>query len=700
MIVRDNVIFGFVEKNKRSAMVTIEKKIGGDHQWMTYAAVKSLSLEEQEFLEPEKELLITTYCEFPDLNWLLYGEWGGWSGFPNEPRTPDYRREWNVSYYYGWDPGTDKGIKIMLHAPPDAYKACRIYTNKAWESFDNGNLADGIRFLGVLSHYIEDCATFAHMQALHRGAEFDFKSIIIDSYKPNLLGRTKKEAVEGIVKRLRILVRYIEEMSIPLRKAIKDNNQKEYNSIHLEGAQEGARVLADTLHTIISLAGRKPKIKRSPCAINLINNPSFEFDDGSGYPDNWVIVYKDLYDKVGRAEYEGLFTRRPRLTHGGKHSAKLMWTSKEGMEWIQRWPSALSVKKREVYKCSGWIRTQDAKGETYIGACLYRRNNEEIATFKSKSLCGTCDWQKVSFIFRIPEGAEKIRVACLSKGNNGAAWFDDIELIKIKKRENIKKTLTKDISLLKLDFNEEKLREFYRTSTAVMGANILDSSHYYELNAPIISCSGNKISDLHLNDIDGFDYVLRFDGKDDFVEVPYYIGQDILNPEKDVTIALWVFIEEYKDAYIICKETKGKSNYSGYRIDTTKEGYIRFIVSNNEADTHFCRAKFKKNRWMHVAAILGKDGLQRIYLDGKLMDGKKNEVEIAGCHKKSFNLYIGSNYGVNDFLKGMIAKVRIYGTVLGLKEIINVMKGKEIEERTKHSIETGKKIGYTLMQRK
>lgn len=646
-------------------------KLTSDHQFMTKAAIESLPKKNSKFLEPEVELLISEYCEFPDKVWSVYGQWGGWSGFPNDSILPDYRREWNISHYCGWDPFTDDIKKRVGHEHTGGYKACRTYPKKAWDSFDNRKHAEGVMYMGILSHHIEDCATFADMQALHRGHNFDFKQINIMPYRPKLLGNTRKTAINGIVRRLRELVNYCDEKSLILRKYIRDNNQKQFALLHLNSCNEGAKAIADTFHTIITLAGKKTGTKiANPYGVNLVNNPSFETDDGSRYPANWVASYKNLNDKISQAEYEGLIAHDMGLCHSGMYSAKIMWAAKEGVEWIQRWPDAIPVRKNETYRCSGWIRTQDATGQSYICVYLYKNNNEKVGEFRSRKVSGTCDWKKVSFEFTIPQDANKLRVACHSKNNNGASWFDDIELVKVRKSEKAREENTPDL-VLSLDFNEKVLRDQtpYRNSSAVRHSVILDSSPHYELNAPIITCSGTKISDLHVNNASGIAHALKFDGKDDFLEVPCSLTNDVLDPADEFTIVFWLYIAQKKDAYIICKEAEIKNEYHGYRIDTTQDGFLRLVVSDERKKLSVCCAKYETNKWTHIAVTLQKNRLMQLYINGNLKDKKKINGKCTGCDR---SFYIGSDHGVDAFFKGMVAKVKIYRSVLLPRDIIRI----------------------------
>jgi hypothetical protein len=114
----------------------------------------------------------------------------------------------------------------------------------------------------------------------------------------------------------------------------------------------------------------------------------------------------------------------------GKYSLKLMWTPKEGIEWLQRQPSAIKVGTGEKYEFTGWLKTKDATGESYFSIHLYDGIDLK-KTIKSDIFSGTSDWKRVSFEFPIPDGVDRIRLGCCSDANNGAVWFDDVEIIRL-----------------------------------------------------------------------------------------------------------------------------------------------------------------------------------------------------------------------------------------------------------------------------
>ncbi|HPP30777.1 MAG TPA: carbohydrate binding domain-containing protein [bacterium] len=146
-------------------------------------------------------------------------------------------------------------------------------------------------------------------------------------------------------------------------------------------------------------------------------------------------MWHNLKDRIGRAEWDwsrkhSIFSK---VVRSGERAVKLIWTPEEGIEWCQRWPVAISVRSGERYRCSGWIKTYKATGKTYMAAYTYQRDNEPVEMFRSKVLSGTNDWTRVEFDFQIPSSAEKLRIACRSDNNKGAAWFDDIEIIKLER---------------------------------------------------------------------------------------------------------------------------------------------------------------------------------------------------------------------------------------------------------------------------
>ena len=632
-----------------------------DHQAMTLAAVEVLSSEETAYLEPERELLITTYSHFPDLNWACYGEWGGWTGYPNDPRLPDLRREWNLSEYIGHNPVTGEGRRFG-HSAPDSYEACPHYFTRAVQAFREGRHADAIRLLGIAAHHAEDSVTFGHMQAIHRRSEFDFTRIGIRGYEPRVLATSLEEASASVRERLEEAVRFTEERALEVRAALGANELACVETLLVECDNEGARMVADYLRTAIHLAGPTRGHEPVPPNVNLVANPSFEEGDGTGVPAGWVVDWHNLRDRLGRWQWDGAFPRESRIAHSGTRSAKLMWTPEEGMEWRQRWPDAVAVEAGQRYRLSGWVKTQDATGESYLALQLHRRNNEETGEHRSKPVSGTSDWRALSLEVGIPEGAEKARVVCRSDANEGAVWFDDVSLIRqgeasdpAKPKLAAERPPQDDDLLLHLRFDEAR-------------QTMVDLSRYGRLHGPVACLSGAAPAVLYSPE-GRRGACLKFDGVDDFVELPRWRPEDVLHPPGEMTLTLWVWCEELKRAYILAKELIDGSQYGGYRLALDGDGRLGLTLGvDARAETVRASISLPTKRWTMVSAIIDGGGRQQIVVDREVVAETRHAgaTRLTPCDR---DLYLGANCGVSDFFHGRIDEVRVYNRALSLEEI-------------------------------
>ncbi len=446
------------------------------HKAITRAAVQALSQDERQWLGKEIDFLCEAYCMFPDHNGPWEGEWGGENGDPNEPGTPDFRREWNVPYYCGSDrhplskkeiltpPGREimppgnpppsiipaipnQGVYESRYVPMGAYWTPELYFPRIISALEESAFEDGIRFLGVLLHHIQDRAAFTYWPDLHKICNLkELEKLRITGYKPENLGSSIDDAVTGIEKKMREIVRFQQSGISALRTAYADNNEGEIEEFQLEFYQEAAKLCADLIHTVIDFSdcGHYPNYWGywlgypafgNPTMQNLVDNPSFERDDGSNCPEGWVVNRHDLTDKTGRAEWDWsrMHSVVSKAVRSGERSAKLMWTPQAGTEWIQRWPVAIKyLAPGHLYRFSGWIKTKDATGKSFFLIRFYDGINQ-TGEVSSQVFEGTDDWRQTSFEFEIPENADRMRLACRSDGNSGAVWFDDVEIIRLNK---------------------------------------------------------------------------------------------------------------------------------------------------------------------------------------------------------------------------------------------------------------------------
>jgi hypothetical protein len=435
-----------------------------EHNYITKAALDVLPEREKEFLEPEKDLLWKIYCEFPDLNWAHFGCFGGEYGAPDIPRVNDIRREWDISCYCGFDPVTGRvpdyvpGMittttfappyfrkamysEDMGYAPMGDYGTPARYFPKVIDSWRNGLLGDGMRFLGVLLHHVEDRGAFAYWPSLHIKGHVPNpdKSIRLDSYDPKALGGTVDESVAGIEERMRSLLRFTEERVPAVDAAWRSGDAPGAEALILENALENVRAVADIIHTAVSLVESNLSVsywcdyRALPAMINLLQNPGAEVSDGTDMPAGWFASYDNLDDRVGRAEWvqSRLHSFWFPVVRSGEHAFKLMWTPPEGIEWRQRWTCAVPVQPGQRFDYSGWLKTEKATGESYLAMYFYTKDNQLVSKAKSTGLAGDSNWRRVSLTAGVPDGAAKLIAACRSDDNRGAVWIDDLELIRL-----------------------------------------------------------------------------------------------------------------------------------------------------------------------------------------------------------------------------------------------------------------------------
>ena len=430
---------------------------GGEHHCITQAAVEALPAEEQQYLAPEKPALVKTYCGFPDMNWPCYGEWGAGTGDAQAARFPDTRREWEISYYCGWDPVLRKG-KGYPHAPPESLEAASVFFLKAAEAFKAGRFEDGARFLGVMLHYVQDSGAFPHVQPMHRNFHVkDQGAIRIEGYSPAALGATPQEATKALAERVRRLTEWTERRGGPLFEAagmpleeakrlcaketmppavakvvekFRAERPADFEATALDCANECTRACADAIHTALAFAQR-PRVEPEPNAPdkNLVFNPSFEEDDGDGVPDGWYVGWLDLLDRAGRAEWYRAGTHWEKHVRSGQHSALVLWPPAKGIEWRQTWRRAIRIRLGEKYVGSAWVQAGAGTGAIHLALEFSDNAYQPVNTVKSAAAGGAGGWRRLSAEAAAPEGARWLRMILHSESNS-AAWFDDAEIVR------------------------------------------------------------------------------------------------------------------------------------------------------------------------------------------------------------------------------------------------------------------------------
>jgi hypothetical protein len=147
---------------------------------------------------------------------------------------------------------------------------------------------------------------------------------------------------------------------------------------------------------------------------------------------------------------------------------------------------------------------------------------------------------------------------------------------------------------------------------------------------------------------------LVFDGNDDYVSIPSSPG-DELNPEFNLTVECWVYLNEAASAthrpHLITK-------YYSYGLAVETTGVARMFFYTDEWDLISSTTSINPNQWYHLAATF--DGnIGRLYVNGReeattLINDTLNQ-NIEDVRLGSVNNTAGI-----DNLNGMIDEVRIW----------------------------------------
>lgn len=440
--------------------ITVLGWAGKQHTMITAEAVALLPSESRAYISAETNALAKIYCGFPDLNWSCMGEWGNGNANPRMHRIADMRREWDISFYCGYDPVLQTG-KGYAHAPPSAYKAACLYFCKAVEELKAGRFTDGMRFAGVMLHYIQDCGSMPNMQPVHRNFGKSLGRIDMEKYVPVSLGKTPEEAASALQARLCRLVDESERRLEPVWEKVglscdevKRLCNKELmpakvvdgvtktlsespeilESIACECLKDSVRISADALYSVLVFAPcSTPKPVLNTFGTNLVFNASFEEDDGDRVPDGWYVTWLDQNDRAGRAEWYRKGTHWDSSTvRTGQFSVLLLWAPSKGLEWRQTWRHAVRVNEGEIYKATAWVRAKSASGKTWFALQSYDTNYRELEIVMCEPLQGDVSPRKVSTTLHIGKGGRWLRAILHSESVDGAVWFDDVEITRVR----------------------------------------------------------------------------------------------------------------------------------------------------------------------------------------------------------------------------------------------------------------------------
>ncbi len=167
---------------------------------------------------------------------------------------------------------------------------------------------------------------------------------------------------------------------------------------------------------------------------------------------------------------------------------------------------------------------------------------------------------------------------------------------------------------------------------------------------------------------------LRFDGVDDYVQVPKSASLNSIS--KEITLMCWIR-SPLTDRYTILERWLCSGSYRRQRcleLDVDSEGKcVNFALSPDGASGmwHKRRESIPAGRWVHIAAT--SDGrVMKVYVNGE-PDPSPLSLNDPRIHQSTSDLHIGVWYSGNTwscFFKGIMDDIRIYSRALTHEEIL------------------------------
>lgn len=182
----------------------------------------------------------------------------------------------------------------------------------------------------------------------------------------------------------------------------------------------------------------------SNAARNWLPNPSFE-EGGGDRLRGW---------RQERHSGQGSFTV---ANTGRTGSRSVMIASREGADFS--WSANVAVEPYSRYLLSGWIKTEDVAADNARGALLNVHNVQSAAT---TAVTGSTDWKRVEVEFDL-EDEDSVQVNCLFGGwgpATGRAWYDDLRLEQVSKRDVPEPRLVIDASKVSHPMSENIYSQF------------------------------------------------------------------------------------------------------------------------------------------------------------------------------------------------------------------------------------------------
>lgn len=386
------------------------------HQFITKAALAVLP-EVRQWLGGEADLLIWTYCGFPDMNWHAYGNWQAACDYLPEQRHPDTRREWDISRYCDYNDLTKAGEWFGHHYPSAGLGSAKNY-RRACAAAQQRHGRDAVRLLGPTLHFLQDCGAPPHAinlgPPLHRPAENlrDPARIAIPGYRPRAtfeIAECTRRLCEFAVPRAQQIVRRLEA-----------DIAADVLDLQLACANACAEATADALADFHRRFATRLDFRSRPVrpGVELLHNGDFaRADDEPSCPTGWVMKWWDRTDRkvvIGRRVDRGTA-----LVATGKVRGRVAC--------LPAWPRAVRAHPGETYTFSAQTLSSAAAGGYGLYAELYDDATRKVGECFVPAAASS-RWRRTVSRITVPEGAALLRVGLAVQDTPAEVRFTALSL--------------------------------------------------------------------------------------------------------------------------------------------------------------------------------------------------------------------------------------------------------------------------------
>lgn len=146
------------------------------------------------------------------------------------------------------------------HMMPQVHDTYGPFFLRALQALRTEDQANAVRWMGSLLHFVTDSGSPPHTIGL-RGADhtkmenwLDASRIDLRDYRPQLLGNTDEQAVEGLRRRMDELIARNANIARQMLPYAQANDRAHIEPMALDCAEETARATADVIHTLLVLS--------------------------------------------------------------------------------------------------------------------------------------------------------------------------------------------------------------------------------------------------------------------------------------------------------------------------------------------------------------------------------------------------------------------------------------------------------------